>query len=87
MSDPNNTTATAPAPPPLTDGDKSNFETLARAFRNEDAALVSAIDKASREPRALVCAMHRNEDGTITPVPFAVMVWGNPFEMFHDPTL
>ena len=83
MSDPKNTTAT---PPPLTDGDKRNFGTLARAFRNEDAALVSAIDKASGEPRAWVCAMHRNEDGTITPVPFAVMVWGNPFEMFHDPT-
>ena len=87
MSDPKNITATPPAPPPLTDGDKRNFETLVSAFRNEDSALVSAIDKASGEPRALVCAMHRNEDGTLTPVPFAVLVWGNPFEMFHDPTI
>ena len=83
MIDPGNTIVT----PPLTDAYKSNFATLARAFRNDGAALVSAIDKASGEPRALVCAIHRNEDGTITPVPFAVMVWGNPFEMFHDPTI
>jgi hypothetical protein len=31
--------------------------------------------------------MQVNEDESITPVPFAVMVWGNPFEMFHDPTV
>ena len=86
MSDSQHTAATAPTPPPLTDAYKKNFETLTRAFRNEDAALVSAIDKTSGEPRALVCAMHRNRDGTITPMPFAVMVWSDPFEMFHDPT-
>jgi hypothetical protein len=86
-SGPANTIAPAPTPPPLTDGYKSNFEILVSAFQSGDAALVSAIDKSSGEPRALVCAMQRNEDGTITPVPFAVLVWGNPFEMFHDPTI
>lgn len=76
-----------PTPPRIARGYKANFEQLQRAFRLGDVALVSAIEKQSGEARALVCAMQGNQDGTITPVPFAVMVWGNPFEMFHDPTV
>lgn len=34
----------------------------------------------------LVCAMQHNDDGTLTPIPLAVMVEGNPFEDFEDPT-
>jgi hypothetical protein len=76
-----------PIPPALLPGYRQNFDILQRAMRQGDIALVSAIEKASGEPRALVCAMQTNQDKTITPVPFAVMVWGNPFEMFHDPTV
>jgi len=74
-------------PPPLAESYKKNFDTLQKAMHSGDVALVSAIEKASGEPRALLCAMQHNEDQTITPVPFAVMVWGNPFEMFEDPTV
>ncbi len=74
-------------PPKLRKGDRHNFETLLRAADNGHLALVSAIRKADQQPVALVCAMQRNDDETITPVPFAVMVEGNPFEMFEDLTV
>lgn len=74
-------------PPRLRRGDSHNFDTLLRAADDGALALVSAIRKADQQPVALVCAMQENEDETITPVPFAVMVEGNPFELFEDPTV
>ena len=73
-------------PPKLRKGDRHNFETLLRAAGDGALALVSAIRKADQNSVALVCAMQQNDDDTITPVPFAVMVEGNPFELFQDPT-
>jgi len=75
-----------PQPPKLSKADRANFDTLQRASDAGHLALLSAIRKADDRPVALVCAMQENADGTITPVPFAVMVEGNPFELFHDPT-
>lgn len=72
-------------PPPLSDSDKNNFATLRRAEAAGHLALVSAIRKADRKPVALVCAMHTEGD-FIRPVPLAVMIEGNPFEDFEDPT-
>ena len=74
-------------PPRLRKGDRQNFDTLLRAASDGALALVSAIRKADQHPVALVCAMQHNPDQTITPVPFAVMVEGNPFEDFYDPTV
>jgi hypothetical protein len=74
-------------PPALLPGYRENFNTLLRAAGQGDLALVSAIRKADQKPVALVCAMQCNEGDTITPVPFAVMVEGNPFELFEDPTI
>lgn len=77
-----------PIPPALLDGHRKNFNTLRRAWRDGALALVSAIrTDAARTPVALICAMQRNPDKTITPVPFAEMVNGNPFELYHDPTV
>lgn len=67
--------------------DRTNFNTLLRASAASALALVSAIRRADRKHVALVCAMQTNADQTITPVPFAVMVEGNPFELFDDPTV
>jgi len=74
-------------PPPLEDGYRVNFELLQMAHDNGDLALVSAIRKADHKPVALVCAIQRNDDDTMTPVPFAVMCEGNPFDDFEDPTV
>jgi hypothetical protein len=73
-------------PPRLRQGDRHNFETLLRAAEDGALALVSAIRKADQQAVALVCAMQQNGDETITPIPFAVMVEGNPFELFEAPT-
>jgi hypothetical protein len=72
-------------PPALSQGHVENFETLKRACLADDLALISAIRKADDAPVALVCAMSHDGD-TIMPVPLAVMVEGDPFELFHDPT-
>jgi len=74
-------------PPKLRKGHRTNFHTLLRAADDGALALVSAVRKADEQPVALVCAMQQNDDDTITPVPFAVMVEGNPFESFEDPTI
>ena len=74
-------------PPRLRKGDRTNFQTLLRAADDGALALVSAVRKADHQPVALVCAMQHNDDDTITPVPFAVMVEGDPFEMYEDPTV
>jgi len=74
-----------PTPPPIAEGYVANFNTFKRAMKNDDVALVSAIRKEDNKPVVLVCAMQLNKDGTITPVPFAMMIDGNPYEMFHDP--
>ena len=71
----------------LRKGDRANFSTLRAASEHGDLALVSAIRKSDQANVALVCAMSTNGDGTITPVPLAVMVEGNPFELFEDPTV
>jgi len=74
-------------PPALLPGYRDNFNTMLRASKEGDLALVSAIRKADKKPVALVCAIQRNPDETMTPVPFAVMCEGNPFEDFEDPTV
>lgn len=75
-----------PIPPPLANSDNANFATLRRAEANGDLALVSAIRKADQKPVALVCAMQIEGD-FIRPMPLAVLIEGNPFEDFEDPTV
>ena len=74
-------------PPALNDAYMSNFNTLCKARDERQLALVSAIRKSDKKPVALVCAMQTNEDKSMTPIPLAVMVEGNPFELFEDPTI
>src|SRR5262245_35126082 len=69
----------------LRKGDKKNFETLKEAGRNGDLCLISSRRKREGKQVALVCAM-RYKDGYYYPTPLAVMIEGNPFEDFEDPT-
>lgn len=68
--------------PPLKASDKDNFETLRRAMKDGNLALVSSIRKSDRQPVALICAIGW-EDSEYTITPLAVMVEGNPFEDFE----
>jgi len=72
-------------PPKLLKAHKDNFDTLQRAMRDGNLALLSAIRKEDQKPVALVCAISTNTDKTFTPVPLAVMIEDNPFELFEDP--
>jgi len=74
-------------PPKLDKAYINNFETLKTAHADNNLALVSAIRKSDKKPVALVCAMQKNNDNTVTPIPLAVMCEGNPFEDFEDPTV
>ena len=71
----------------LREGDSANFGTLQKAFENGDSALISAVRKSDGADVALVCAMGRSPDGQITLAPLAVMIEGDPYELFEDPTV
>ena len=73
-------------PGKLRKGDRANFQTIINACDSDNLALVSAIRKSDGKNVALVCAMQRDGD-LIRPVPLAVMVEGNPYELFEDPTV
>lgn len=72
----------------LKQGDRMNYETLKRAFRNEDVALVESRCAKTGEYRALLCAvMYSDTEAEYTMVPLAQMVTGNPYEDYTDPTV
>lgn len=75
-----------PTPGPLQPGDKANFKTIQRAADAGHLCLLSAIRKSDGKQVSLVCAMGRDGDDYM-PTPLAVMVEGNPYELFHDPTI
>lgn len=73
-------------PPPIAAAHIRNYNTLMRAVAKRDVALVSAFRRSDGKAVALICAMQTNADKSVTPVPFAVMVEGDPFKDFSDPT-
>lgn len=70
---------------PLRQADKENFQTLLQAAANGGLALISTTRNSDGKQVALVCAMSY-ENGAYYPAPLAVMVEGNPYEDFEDPT-
>ena len=67
------------------DGYKDNFDTLSRAFGDQSVAMVECKDRATGKLVAVVCAMQRDSDGSVTMVPFARMIDGNPYEQLDPP--
>ena len=76
-----------PIPPKLTPVMSANFNTLKRACLNGDLCLMSSIRKSDNQPIGLVCAVNRVEGGGFQFSPLAVLIEGNPYELFHDPTV
>ena len=70
---------------PLSTGHKRNFNTLRRAFRTRNAALMECQSVATGETAAVICAVNRLADGTFEFVPFATMFPGNPYEAVSPP--
>jgi hypothetical protein len=70
---------------PLSVGYKRNFNTLRRAFRAGDTALMECQMAATGEAVAVICAANRQPDGSVEFVPFATMFPGNPYEAVNPP--
>lgn len=68
----------------ISDSDRSNLETLRRAFDHGDAALVECQRIADDETVVMLCAVGRY-GGEYLITPFAEMVGSNPFEMYRPP--
>lgn len=66
-------------------GYKQNFETLRRACKNGDLALLETKDKSSGAIVYAVVACQHEDDGEITMVPLAKMFDGNPYDELSPP--
>ena len=70
---------------PLSKGCKQNFDTLRRAVRIGDAALLECQLVATGEPVAVICAANRLADGSVEFVPLAMMFSDNPYQAVNPP--
>ncbi|HMS56826.1 MAG TPA: DUF6117 family protein [Fimbriimonadaceae bacterium] len=64
--------------------DRTNFNTLCRAFGRGHVALLEVQRRADEAVVAAICAVARNGDEFLF-TPFAILVEGNPFELFNPP--
>jgi len=62
----------------------NNFQTLARAFEDNNCCLVECTDRETGKPVITVCAV-QERDGVYEMVPFAKMFDGNPYEELDPP--
>ena len=62
-----------------------NFDTLLRAAKAGDLALMECSDAVSGEPRYVLCAVGRS-DGDHVMTPFGHLHVGNPFDAYVPPT-
>ncbi|MCC7102420.1 MAG: hypothetical protein IT206_04995 [Fimbriimonadaceae bacterium] len=69
----------------LTPTDTRNFNTLSKAFSAGHVALVEVRRAADLNPIAAICALSREGD-QFGITPFAVMIEGNPFELYDPPS-
>jgi hypothetical protein len=63
-----------------------NFQTLLRAAREGDLALLECADALTGAPRYVICAVGR-QGGDYLLTPFGHLYEGNPFEAYVPPTL
>lgn len=66
-------------------GYKKNFDTLSRAFRNGDVALMKCRDRVTQKPVMAVCAVNHERNGDVSFAPLAKLFDGNPYEELHPP--
>lgn len=64
---------------------KTNFETLKKACRDGNVALMDCVLKSTGEHVAAVCAVSRDDDEQFVFTPFTMFFNGNPFEMLISP--
>ncbi|WP_236775532.1 DUF6117 family protein [Agrobacterium tumefaciens] len=63
---------------------RTNFETLLRAARDGNLALMECLDARTEEPRFVLCAVgHDGGDRVFTP--FGHLAAGNPYDAYFPP--
>lgn len=65
---------------------RRNFETLRRAAEAGDLGLMECSDAKTGEPRYVICAVGRADNGDYVVTPFRHLHDGNPFEEYLPPT-
>ncbi len=66
-------------------GYKDNFETLKRAFLNNDICMMECTDKVTKKQVAVICAAYKDAQGMVNMVPLAKMFNGNPYKELIPP--
>lgn len=69
----------------ISKGHKANFETLKKAFKNKDVALMECTDAVTGKPVIAICAGNI-VNGEYEFIPLAKMFDGNPFKELNPPT-
>lgn len=72
---------------PINEAYRTNFETLKRAVRAQDACLLEARRRADGQTVALLCAVNPPEgpENEQAFIPLAEMIPGDPYEMYDPP--
>lgn len=68
----------------ITKGYRANFETLERAFKHGDVALMECTDAMTGKPVIAICAVN-TVNGEYEFSPLAKMFDGNPYEELNPP--
>lgn len=70
----------------IPDAYRRNFETLRRAAEAGDLALMECADATTGEPRYVLFAVERTDNGDYLMTPFGHLHDGNPFDAYVPPT-
>ena len=68
----------------IPDAYRTNFDTLLRAARGGDLALLECADAVTGTPRYVLCGVGRDGDDCVM-TPFGHLADGNPFELYVPP--
>lgn len=70
--------------PTIVERHKENFETLCRAIKAGDVALMDCIEKETGEHVAVLCAVEHMDEEYVF-IPFVRFFNGNPYELLLNP--
>ena len=69
----------------LAKGHRNNLDTIIRAARARDLAVLECQDRLTHEPVPVLVAVHRDDEGQYIFTPLARMFTGNPYEELLGP--
>lgn len=64
---------------------RTNFNTRLRVAGDGNLALMECLDATTREPRYVLCAVSRSDDGDVIMTPFGHLADDNPYDAYLPP--